>query len=492
EVKNIEKTFPEVKALKGVSFKIKKGEVHALLGENGAGKSTLVKTIAGVQVADPGGEIIYKGERVQFTNPLSAIENGISVIYQEFNLIPYLSVSENIFLGREPKLPWGAIDWNAMHEKTVKLLEPLGLDIPPDMKIEELGVAQKQMVEIAKGISYGAELLFMDEPTAALTEEETKKLFEIIHDLKSKGVSIVYISHHLEEIFEITDTITVMRDGEWIGTKPTREVDMDGLIQMMVGRKLVDLFPRRDVEITNEVLLDVKDIQRGDDFKNVSFKLYKGEILGFAGLMGAGRSEIMRVLFGADKKDKADVELMGKPMIVNNPQDALKAGFALVPEDRKDQGLVLELPVYHNMTLANMNGICKNKMIIDHKKEEDVVDGYIKDLKIKTPSRDQIVKYLSGGNQQKVVVAKWLFIPSYLIVFDEPTRGIDIGAKFEIYKLMNELVAQGIGVILISSDLQEVIGMCDRIAVMSEGKLTKILNKEEFSQETIMKYATGG
>ena len=492
EAKNIEKTFPEVKALKGVSLEIKKGEVHALLGENGAGKSTFVKIIAGAQTADAGGEIIYKGKKVNITNPIQAMKMGISVIYQEFNLIPYLSIAENIFLGREPTHPWGGINWKELNQRAKKLIEPLGLYVDPSTRVEDLGVAHKQMVEIAKALSHETELLFMDEPTASLTEGEIEKLFTIIRDLKSKGVSIVYISHHLEEIFEITDTITVFRDGEYIGTKATKEIDMDELIQMMVGRKLVDLFPKRDVEITDDILLEVDNISRGEEVQNVGFKLHKGEILGFAGLMGAGRTEVMRILFGADKKDSANIKIKGKEVKINSPVDALREGFALVPEDRKDQGLVLELPVDFNTTLGNINGVCKHNFFIDHKREHEVVAGYIKDMNIKTPSHYQVVKFLSGGNQQKVVVAKWLFIPSHIIVFDDPTRGIDIGAKYEIYKLMNRLVAEGIGVILVSSDLPEAMGMSDRIAVMREGRITKILDKEEFSQETIMKYATGG
>ncbi len=492
EANKIEKTFPEVQALKGVSIKIKKGEVHALLGENGAGKSTFVKIIAGAQTADSGGEIIYKGKKVNITNPIQAIKMGISVIYQEFNLIPYLSVAENIFLGREPTTPWGGINWKKLNEKTSKLIEPLGLHVDPTTRVEDLGVAQKQMVEIAKALSHETELLFMDEPTASLTEEEIKKLFTIIEDLKSKGVSIVYISHHLEEIFQIADSLTVFRDGEWIGTKATKEVSMDELIQMMVGRKLTDLFPARDVKITDDILLEVKNVSRGEVVRDVSFQLYQGEILGFAGLMGAGRTEVMRILFGADEKDSADIIIKGKKVQINSPSESLREGLALVPEDRKDQGLVLDLPVNFNTTLGNINGVCKHNFFIDHRKEYEVVEGYIKDMNIKTPSQSQIVRFLSGGNQQKVVVAKWLFIPSHIVIFDDPTRGIDIGAKFEIYKLMNRLVADGIGVILVSSDLPEVMGMSDRIAVMKEGRITGILNKNEFSQETIMKYATGG
>ena len=492
EAHNIEKTFPEVQALKGVSIQIKRGEVHALLGENGAGKSTFVKIIAGAQTADPGGEITYKGKKVNITNPIQAMKMGISVIYQEFNLIPYLSVAENIFLGREPTYPWGGINWKELNERTVKLIEPLGLNVPPVTRVEELGVAQKQMVEIAKALSHETELLFMDEPTASLTEEEIKKLFAIISDLKSKGVSIVYISHHLDEIFQITDSLTVFRDGEWIGTKTTKEVSMDELIQMMVGRKLTDLFPPRDVEISSEILLEVSNVSRGEAVRDVSFKLHKGEILGFAGLMGAGRTEVMRILFGADEKDSADITIKGKKVQINTPSESLKEGLALVPEDRKEEGLVLDLPVNFNTTLGNINGVCKHNFFIDHRKEYEVVEGYIKDMNIKTPSQDQVVRFLSGGNQQKVVVAKWLFIPSHIVIFDDPTRGIDIGAKFEIYKLMNKLVAEGVGVILVSSDLPEVMGMSDRIAVMKEGRITGILKKNEFSQETIMKYATGG
>ncbi len=357
--------------------------------------------------------------------------------------------------------------------------------------MKELSTAQKQMVEIARALSMKTEILFMDEPTASLTEHEIKSLFGIIRELKSRGVSIVYISHRLEEIFEITDRTTVLRDGEWIGTKATSELTIDSLIQMMVGRQMSQRYPARHPTETEEEILRVENLSLKGRFRNISFTLKKGEILGFAGLMGAGRTEVARALFGAEPPDSGEIFLKGKKVSPKNPQEALKAGIALVPEDRKEQGLILPMAVNHNITLGNLSGVCRYQFIIDHAREKKVVDGYISDLSIKTPSPHWIVRQLSGGNQQKVVVAKWLFIPSHMIIFDEPTRGIDVEAKYEIYALMQRLASEGIGVIMISSELPELIGICHRILVMHEGAITGELKKEEFSQERIMAHATG-
>lgn len=490
-LENIRKTFPEVVALKGVSFSIFPGEVHALIGENGAGKSTLVKIIAGIYRMDPGGAIYYKGKKTGITDPHFARDLGIAVIYQELAYIPELTVAENIFLGREPARG-GLIDWKTLHKKTEELLHHLDLELDPAIKMKHLSTAQKQMVEIARALSMKAEIIFMDEPTASLTEHEIRSLFSIIKELKSRGVSVVYISHRLEEIFEISDRITVLRDGEWIGTKATSELDIDSLIQMMVGRKMSQRYPPRLTSEGEEEILRVVNLSRGEEFKNISFTLKKGEILGFAGLMGAGRTEVARAIFGAEPPDSGEVYLKEKKVSPRSTQEALKSGIALVPEDRREHGLILDMPVNHNITLGHLDGVCTAGFFIDHSREKKVVDGYITDLAIKTPSPQWHVKFLSGGNQQKVVVAKWLFIPSYLIIFDEPTRGIDVEAKYEIYSLMQRLASEGIGVIMISSDLPELIGICHRIIVLHEGEITGELRKEEFSQERIMTYATGG
>jgi len=489
-LENIKKTFPEVAALKGVSFSILKGEVHALVGENGAGKSTLVKIIAGIERMDPGGAIYFKGKKTEIHDPHYAQGLGIAVIYQELTYIPELTVAENIFLGREPSRG-GVIDWKTLRRKAEELLSHLGLSLDPALKMKELSTAQKQMVEIARALSMKTEILFMDEPTASLTEHEIQSLFAIIRELKARGVAIVYISHRLEEIFEITDRTTVLRDGEWIGTRATKDLNIDSLIQMMVGRQMSQRYPPRLPSETEEEILRVENLSLPGRFRNISFTLKKGEILGFAGLMGAGRTEVARALFGAEPPESGNIFLKGKKVSPKNPQEALKAGIALVPEDRKEQGLILAMAVNHNITLGNLNGVCRNNFFIDHAREKKVVEGYIKELSIKTPSPAWIVRQLSGGNQQKVVVAKWLFIPSHLIVFDEPTRGIDVEAKYEIYALMQRLASEGIGVVMISSELPELIGICHRILVMHEGKITGELKKEEFSQERIMAYATG-
>ncbi|MCL5772969.1 MAG: sugar ABC transporter ATP-binding protein, partial [Firmicutes bacterium] len=394
-------------------------------------------------------------------------------------------------LGREPARG-GLIEWKTLHKKAEELLHHLDLELDPSIKMKHLSTAQKQMVEIARALSMKAEIIFMDEPTASLTEHEIRSLFGIIKELKSRGVSIVYISHRLEEIFEISDRITVLRDGEWIGTKATPGLDIDSLIQMMVGRKMSQRYPPSLTPGGEEEILRVVNLSRGEDFKNINFTLKKGEILGFAGLMGAGRTEVARAIFGAEPPDSGEVYLKGKKVSPRSTQEALKAGIALVPEDRREHGLILDMPVNHNITLGHLDGVCTAGFFIDHSREKKVVDGYITDLSIKTPSPRWHAKFLSGGNQQKVVVAKWLFIPSYMIIFDEPTRGIDVEAKYEIYSLMQRLASEGIGVIMISSDLPELIGICHRIIVLHEGEITGELKKEEFSQERIMTYATGG
>jgi ribose transport system ATP-binding protein len=491
-LENVKKTFPEVVALKGVNLSVAKGEVHALVGENGAGKSTLVKIVSGVCRMDPGGTLYYKGKKTEIPDPHSAQALGISVIYQELSYVPELTVAENIFLGREPVKGLGIIDWKILKAKTLELLAHLDIQLDPQARLKDLSTAQRQMVEIAKALSLKAELIFMDEPTASLTEHEIHTLFNIIRELKARGVTIIYISHHLEEVLAISDRVTILRDGEWIATQTAQELDLGQLISMMVGREMNQRFPPRAPTPLGEEILRVENLCRGKRLLNISFSLKQGEILGFAGLVGAGRTEVARIIFGADTADAGEIYLKGKRVTPRSPQEALKNGIALVPEDRKEEGLVLPMSVAHNITLGNLNGVCRASFIINHIREKQVVDGYIQDLQIKTPYAGMEVRRLSGGNQQKVVVAKWLFIPSYLIIFDEPTRGIDVKAKYELYELMCRLVQEGIGVILISSELPELIGICDRILVMHEGTITGELSKSEFSQEKIMEYATGG
>jgi len=489
---DIRKTFPEVMALKGVDFSVRAGEVHSLVGENGAGKSTLVKIIAGIYQRDPGGSISFKGKEVEIHTPHAAQALGISIIHQELSYVPELTVAENIYLGREPANAWGKLDWKTLRRNAAELLSTLDIHLDPAIKVRELSTAQKQMVEIAKALSMKAEIIFMDEPTASLTEQEIRALFRIIRDLKTRGVAIVYISHRMEEIFELSDRVTVFRDGELIGTKPASDLDIETLIQMMVGRPMTQLYPPRLEVTSDEEILRVENLGRGAKYHDINFSLKKGEILGFAGLVGAGRTEMARMLFGADPRDTGEITLLGRKVAPRSPEEALRCGIALVPEDRKEQGLILDLPVSHNITLGNINGVCSARFFIRHSEERRVSDGYILDLNIKTPSRNWKVRQLSGGNQQKVVVAKWLFIPSYMIIFDEPTRGIDVKAKYEIYELMRRLAGEGIGVIMISSDLPELIGICNRIVVMREGTVTGALTSDQFSQERIMSYATGG
>ncbi|WP_026487279.1 sugar ABC transporter ATP-binding protein [Caldanaerobius polysaccharolyticus] len=491
-MENINKSFPGVNALKNVCFELRKGEIHALLGENGAGKSTLMKILAGVYPKDSGRIILYDKE-VEITNPKMAQDLGISIIFQEFNLLPHLTVAENIFIGREPKsnVLSGFIDDNKMNKDAQKILDTLNLNIKPTELVRNLSVAEQQMVEIAKALSMDAKILIMDEPTAALTESEIEKLFEIMKQLKQQGVAIVYISHRMEEINVICDRVTVMRDGEYIKTLNLKDTNIDELITLMVGRSLKEKFPKHQCK-RGKKILEVKNLTREKVLKNVSFELYEGEILGIAGLMGAGRTELARALFGADKFKEGEIILDGKSIKINNPCDAIKNGIGYISEDRKREGVLLSLPVDQNITLASLDNICSKAWVIDYKKEKEVAQSFVKSLKIKTPSLSQKVKNLSGGNQQKVALAKWLNISNLrVLIFDEPTRGIDVGAKVEVYNLMNQLLDQGIGIIMISSELPEILGMSDRILVMHEGKITGELMREEATQEKIMQYATG-
>lgn len=473
-------------ALDDVTFSVGEGEVHALVGENGAGKSTLMKIINGVYSADQG-EIYISGKKVSIKNPLDAQRNGVSIIFQEFNLVDTLSVAENIFIGRlggKKKM----IDWKSIYEEAEKLLKSLNYDLDPRAAVETLSVAQMQMTEIAKAMSFDAKIIIMDEPSAVLTDNELKKLFDIVEDLKKRGITVIYISHRLEEIFQICDKVTVLRDGKIIDTGNVEDLNKEQIIEMMVGRKLDQEFPKREKKI-GDVILRAKGLRRGDRVQDVSFELRRGEILGFAGLVGAGRTETMRLLFGADQMTAGSIELNGKQVHIKSPMEAKGEGIALLPEDRKKQGLLLELPITENISLVKLKKVMSKGNLINKKKEKDVAKGYFDSLKIKAPSVTQRVYFLSGGNQQKVVIAKWLFSDADIFILDEPTRGIDVGAKYEIYMLMNELVAQGKSIILISSEMNEIIAMSDRIMVMHDGKICAELNGEEITPENVLKHA---
>lgn len=489
QMKNVNKRFPGVYALKGVNFELKKGEVHALLGENGAGKSTLMKVLGGIYSIDEG-EIYINGEKVEVKSVKDAQAFGISIIHQELVLVPYMTVAENIYLGRELTGGGGFVDIKSMIKEAQKLLDSFELNINAASLIAELTVAEQQMVEIIKAISFNAKILVMDEPTSSLTDKEVEFLFKTIRNLKENGVGIVYISHRMSELFEISDRITVMRDGEYIGTKNTKETTKDELIAMMVGRSLTNYYTRTYNE-PGETILEVKNLKREGILNDVSFDLKKGEILGVAGLMGAGRSEVMRAIFGLDSIDSGEIFVEGKKVNIKSPNDAMDYGIALVPENRKEEGLFLIQSVKFNATLKVLDKFI-NLIKVDKKKENDIVNKYVKEMSIKTPSTEQLVGNLSGGNQQKVVIARWLATEPKVLILDEPTRGVDVAAKAEIYLIMNKLVNSGVSIIMISSELPEIINMSDRVLVMANGSVSGQLVRGEFTQEKIMHYATGG
>lgn len=489
EMRGVTKRFPGVVALKGVNLALRPGEVHCLLGENGAGKSTLMKILAGAQPLDEG-EILLEDEPVTIESPLHARELGISMIYQEFNLSPYLSIAENIFLGREPRrgnTPF--IDWKRMYADAREVLDRIRVNLDVRRPVHELSIAQQQMVEIAKALSVNARIIVMDEPSATLTDHELEALFDLIRALKHQGIALVYISHRLEEVFEIGSRATIMRDGEHIHTSDLCDLTRESIIKMMVGRELTEEFPK-EVFARGEERLRVEGLSRRGVFSDISFTLHTGEIVGLTGLVGAGRTEVARAIFGADVLEQGTIHLDGKAIEVGSPRDAIAHGIGFLTEDRKHQGLVLGMTVAENTTLANLKALA-GRFLMNRRQERALTEEYIKELKIKTPGTGQIVQNLSGGNQQKVVLAKWLFTKSRVLIFDEPTRGIDVGAKVEIYKLMNELVRQGVAILVISSELPEVIGMCDRVLVMHEGRIAGEVAGAEATQERIMELATG-
>ncbi len=488
-LEGITKRFFSVTALEGVSLELRRGEVHAVCGENGAGKSTLMKVISG-QFAPDEGTLSYKGEVRHFGSSHEAEAAGIAIIHQELNLVPHLSVAENIYLAREPRKGW-FVDRTRLHADALKCLQRLGVDISTHAIVRTLSVAQRQMVEIAKALSLDAELLIMDEPTSSLTESETSQLFKVIHELKRSGVGILYISHRLDEMAEIVDRVTVLRDGRYIATHDFADTTVDEIVERMVGRSLEDKFPPATRVASSEVLLTVRGLGREGAFSNVSFELRRGEILGFAGLMGAGRTEVARAIFGADPLQAGTVCLGDNEIEIRSPRDAIRHGIAYLSEDRKAHGLALNMTVAHNTTLANLHAMASRLGFIRFGEEEAVAQRYVDTLSIRTPSVRQTVRNLSGGNQQKVVIGKWLFRDSRVLFFDEPTRGIDVGAKFAIYQLLDQLAAQGIGVVLISSELPEIMGMTDRVAVFHEGRVTAIVDTATTSQEELMHYASG-
>ena len=487
-MKGIDKSFPGVHALDHVNLEIRKGEVHALMGENGAGKSTLMKVLTGIYSKDEG-TITYEGKEVEFSNPREAQDAGIVIVHQELNMLGHLTVAQNIFIGREI-MNGKLIDDKKMNEEAKKLFDQLGIDIDPKETMSRLTVGRQQMCEIAKAISHEAKVIVFDEPSAALTEAEIEELFKIIRDLRDKQMGIVYISHRMDEIKVITDRVTVMRDGGYVGTLITKDCTKEDIINMMVGRTIYE-DPKTESAVAKDapVVLKVEHLNAGRMVRDVSFELRKGEILGFSGLMGAGRTETARALFGADPKESGDIYVNGQKVDIKSPQDAVKCGIGYLSEDRKRYGIVVDKTVAENSTMSTLERFMKG-LFIDKKKENKTAQEYVEILKTKTPSVDQLVVNLSGGNQQKVVIAKWLVRNCDILIFDEPTRGIDVGAKSEIYHLMNELAAEGKSIIMISSEMTEILRMSDRIVVMCEGRKTGELDIAEATQERIMHAAT--
>ena len=487
-MENISKSFPGVKALSDVQLTVRKGTVHALMGENGAGKSTLMKVLIGMYSPDSG-SITFKGKPVQIDSTETALKLGISMIHQELSPVPYMSVAENIYLGREPLGRWGMIDKRKLIADTRALLDRLEINIDPNTIMKNLSVANTQMVEIAKAISYDASLIIMDEPTSAITEREVAHLFRMIRSLKAKGVAIIYITHKMDEVFQIADDITVFRDGKHIATVPAAQTNRHSLIAMMVGRELTSIFPKSEAEI-GEVVLSVRNLTRKGIIHGVSFDLRRGEILGLAGLMGAGRTEVIEGIFGIKKIDAGEIMIKGKPVQINSPADAIKHGLALLTEDRKLTGIMGVLPVRDNMMIASL-GSYAARGFLNRRRIDETCNREKGRLEIKTPSMDQTIRLLSGGNQQKVLVSRWLLTLPDILILDEPTRGIDVGAKAEIHRLMCKLAQDGKAIIMISSELPEILGMSDRVLVMHEGKVGGEFAREDATQESIMRAATG-
>lgn len=490
-LKNVSKTYPGVKALKSVQLEIFKGEVHALVGENGAGKSTLIKILAGAEQPDPGAEVWIEGELVNIQNPLDATRRGIAVIYQDFSLFPNLTVAENIAFGREIGYGKQFISWKEIRETANKALETLGVKLELNVQLEKLSVAKQQLVAIARALVFNAKLLVMDEPTASLSTKEVEHLFTIINGLKERGIAILFVSHKLQELFSIADRFTVLRDGKYIGTYLKEELNEEKLVSLMVGRevKSVQLGRQKDIRGGGIPLLEVRRLSKEGNFKDISFTLYKGEILAITGLVGAGRTEVAQALFGLNPPDEGEIIFEGRKVAIRSPEEALKLGIAYVPEHRQVEGLVLRQPVSKNITLAILKTLKNSFYLLDNKKEKDIVTHYMKALDIRPPDPEMLTMQLSGGNQQRVVMAKWLATNPKVLIVDEPTHGIDVGAKLEIHKLLCQLAEQGIGIIMISSELPEVLSISDRILVMRRGRVVGEFKKEEATEEKIMSKA---
>lgn len=489
EINNIDKSFFGIPVLKDIHFELELGEVHALLGENGAGKSTLMKILSGIHRPDKG-TIIVNGNEVNIDSVNMARSLGIEIIHQEIVLVPELTVAQNIFLGREKTSYLGLLNKKLINSTTDKIIKRLKIDLNPNSFVKDLSIAHQQMVEIIKAISFDVKILLMDEPTSSLSDSEVEILFQIINNLKREGISIVYISHRMEELLRITDRITVIRDGTYVGTKKTSETNNEELVQMMVGRS-VDKINIKKYVIRDRIILSVNGLSKKGVFEDINFYVRSGEVLGFAGLVGSGRSDVMNAIFGASNYDRGKIILEGRSIRFRNSHAACLNGVALVPEDRKKQGLIFGASVGFNITLACINSLT-SRLLINKKRKHEVIAKYIKDLNIKTYSDEVDVKSLSGGNQQKVVLAKWLATKPKVLILDEPTRGIDVGAKYEIYSIINNLASEGLAIIIVSSDLPEIINISDRVCVMRGGRIVKQLDKKEISQENIMKYATGG
>ena len=485
ELKNITKTYPGVVALNNVSVTFQQGEVHAVMGENGAGKSTMIKIISGAINPDPGGEIIFDGKSYTQMTPALSAENGVAVIYQDINLVTPMTVAENMFMGRKMGKGYSKRRLNALAQE---IFDEYGFQLDPAMRVERLSPANQQMVEIARAISNNAKIMIMDEPTAPLAAAEVDLLFSIIAKLKAKGVTVIYISHRMDEVFQITERVTVLRDGQYVTTINTADTNRQQLVNLMVGRELNENFPTRKTPV-GEVILEAKNLT-GNSVENISFRLHRGEVLGFAGLVGSGRSETMELICGAKKMDSGEVWMNGQKMHITSPASAIEHGIGLIPEDRKEQGVILFNTVKFNTSLSAAHKLTKFGFI-SGKKNKEMAEKYRETLRIKVPHIDQMVVNLSGGNQQKVVLAKTLAADPDVIIFDEPTKGIDVGAKQEIYNLMNELVAQGKAIIMVSSDMEEILGMSDRIIVLHEGLVSGELRREEFSQERVLHLASG-
>ncbi len=488
ELNNIEKSFPGVKALNGVKLKVLPGEVHGLVGENGAGKSTLIKILMGVYTRDEG-ELLIEGNPENIKGPSDAAAKGLGAVYQDLNLAMHLSIGENFFLGKLPRTTMGLVDWKQVHSVTNDTLKELNLPVDSKMIIRDLSPAQQEMVAIAKTVHQDCKLVVFDEPTALLTNDEVEQLFSIIRQLKEKSIGIIYISHRMEEIFTICDTVTILKDGEWVDSSPVSETNENDLIAKMVGRSVSEMYAINRFPLGEEAL-SVKDLTRNGVFKPVSFSVRKGEILGFFGLVGSGRTEIMKTIFGSDPIDSGSISIYGQEVRLRSPKDAIKNGIGFLPEDRKEEGLALDLSVMTNINLPSYRRISR-KGFVQSRLEHKNAQSFIEKMRIKTPSEAQISGNLSGGNQQKVVISKWLCRECDIFIFDEPTVGIDVGAKMEIYRLMEELTSQGKSIILISSYLPEVMGLADRMVVIYEGQQMGELIKRDFSEESILKLASG-